>query len=287
MKNIVKAIAYLPKMEGDGSRPVYFSFTVSIIFHLLFLTVLIFVPGLKVPGSMSRSVIHVNMVGLPAKGTSLRVKSSAPLKQSAVVTQKKAEGSSVKTVSISPQKKTKPSTKKPTTPANTVKDAVEQIKDKSEVSRSKDVTDALEKIRGKVEEEEANRIAIQNSNEELAGSVGIESGVEGGTGIGGSASLDILTLYTYEIKDLVEQNWAYSESLAGAKPDLHVLLVFEVLPNGEIRDIWFTEKSGNKYLDESAYKAVIKSKPFPPHPRELSRSTVTVPLRFTPKGLQK
>lgn len=287
MKNIVKAIAYLPKMEGDGSRPVYFSFTVSIIFHLLFLTVLIFVPGLKVPGSMSRSVIHVNMVSLPAKGTSLIARSSAPLKPSAVETKKKAGSSSVKAVSVTPKNKPKASPKKPADSASTVKDAVEQIKDKSEVSRSKDVTDALEKIRGKVEEEEANRIAIQNSNEELAGSVGIESGVEGGTGIGGNSPLDILTLYTYEIADLVQQHWAYSESLAGAKPNLQTKLEFEVLPNGDIRDIWFTEKSGNKYLDESAYKAVIKSKPFPSHPTELSRTVVNVKLRFTPKGLQK
>jgi len=288
MKNIVKAIAYLPGMQDDRSRAVYLSFAISICFHLIFLSALIFVPGIKVPGMSRLSVIRVNMVSLPAKGTVVRATGRLAAKKVAEKTKKSSKGVSLKSVSASPKKKTQPSaTKKPATPAEKVKDAIEQIEDNAEASRPKEVTDAIASIRSKVEEDEANRIAIQHTDEELTGLVGVESGVEGGSGIGGNSPLDILTLYTYEIADLVQQHWAYSESLAGAKPDSQTKLEFEVLPNGDVRDIWFTEKSGNAYLDESAYKAVIKSKPFPPHPAELSRPVVNVRLRFTPTGLKK
>jgi len=239
------------------------------------------------PGMTHPSVIRVNMVSLPAKGTTVRA-TRPPASKRTAEKAKKTQGVSLKTASTAPIKKTKSAAgKKPVTPEEKVKNAIEQIEDKAETSRPKEVTDAIESIRSKVKEDEANRVAIQNSDEELTGTVGVESGVEGGSGIGGNSPLDILTLYRDEIADIVQKNWAYSESLAGAKPDLQTKLVFEVLPNGDIKDIWFTEKSGNTYLDESAYKAVMKSKPFPPFPLELSRPVVDVPLRFTPKGLNK
>ncbi|MBW1813448.1 MAG: TonB C-terminal domain-containing protein [Deltaproteobacteria bacterium] len=279
MKNNGKAIVHLPGMPGKGPRTMYASFTVSVICHLLFLTVLIFVPGLKIPKRTSHSVIHVNMVARPAKGTPAGTRYRAVLKKSAAKTKKTSEGVSLKTVSAAPKKKAKSINKKPVTHS---KSTIEELKNEAEASRPGDVTDAIERIKNQVNETDARRRSVENSDKELAG---VEDGVAGGSGTGAGLSVDILTLYTYEIKDLVQQNWAYSEQLADAKSDLQTFLVFEVLPNGEIRDIWFTEKSGNRYLDESAYKAVIKSKPFPPHPVELSRPVVEVPLRFSPEGL--
>lgn len=279
MKNNSKAIAHLPGLRGNGSRTMYASFTVSVICHLLFLTVLIFVPGLKMPKRMSHSVIHVNMVARPAKGTPTGTRYRAVLKKSAVKTKKTSDGVSLKTVSAAPKKKAKSINKKPVTPS---KSTIEELKNEAETSRPSGVTNAIERLQNQVNETDAKRLSVENSDKELAG---VEDGVAGGSGTGAGLSVDILTLYKYEISDLVKQNWAYSESLAGAKSDLMTSLVFEVMPNGQIRDIWFTEKSGNRYLDESAHKAIMKSNPFPPHPVELSRPMVEVALRFSPKGL--
>jgi colicin import membrane protein len=276
MKNNVKAIAHSPGMLGNGPRPMYVSFTVSVICHLLLLAALIFVPGLKMPKRASHSVIRVNMVSRPAKGTPAGIRYRTPVKKSIAKTKKSADGVSLKTASAAPKKKkVKPSTK--------AKSAIEKLKSEADASRPSGVLDSIERIKNQVNETDARRLSVENSNKELA--VGVESGVQGGTGTGAGLSVDILTLYIYEISDLVQQNWAYSESLAGAKSDLRTSLVFEVMPDGHIRDIWFTEKSGNRYLDESAHKAVMKSNPFPPHPVELSRPMVEVALRFSPKGL--
>jgi colicin import membrane protein len=83
----------------------------------------------------------------------------------------------------------------------------------------------------------------------------------------------------------VNKNWAFSESLAGGRGELVAEVAFSVLPDGRIKDLWFDRKSGNSYLDESARRAIMKSEPFPPHPKGVRRPYITVGLRFTPQGV--
>ena len=59
-----------------------------------------------------------------------------------------------------------------------------------------------------------------------------------------------------------------------------------MLPNGEITDIRFTERSSNSYLDDSAYKAIVKSSPVAPYPPSVKAAYVVVAIRFTPEGLR-
>ena len=84
----------------------------------------------------------------------------------------------------------------------------------------------------------------------------------------------------------VERNWAFSPQLAGGNKSLKVGLVFKVLPNGEITDIRYTERSGNSYLDDSAYKAIVKSSPAAAHPPAIKAPYVVVAIRFTPEGMR-
>jgi TolB protein len=72
--------------------------------------------------------------------------------------------------------------------------------------------------------------------------------------------------YIGEAAMTIESNWAYSEQLAGGGSERSVLLGVKVLANGEIADVWYDQKSGNRYLDEAARKAVLKSNPLPPFP---------------------
>jgi TonB family protein len=94
----------------------------------------------------------------------------------------------------------------------------------------------------------------------------------------------LIQIYKLEIAYQIQKNWAFSEQLAGMRNDLKALLVFKVMPDGEIRDVFFTDRSGNRYLDESAHKAIIKSNPILPHPKGVIRPYVTVGIRFTPEG---
>ena len=83
----------------------------------------------------------------------------------------------------------------------------------------------------------------------------------GGDTEGIRKELELIDIYRMEIAWRVQKNWAFPESLAGSKKDLVVELAFTVLPNGEIRDVWFDKRSGNQYLDDSAKRAVLKANP--------------------------
>ena len=101
---------------------------------------------------------------------------------------------------------------------------------------------------------------------------------------GGKRALDLIDIYKLEVAFQVERHWAFSEQLAGDGRALQASLVFRVLPSGEVTNIRFTERSGNSYLDESAYKAIVNASPVSPHPEGARATYVTVALRFTPQG---
>jgi len=96
-----------------------------------------------------------------------------------------------------------------------------------------------------------------------------------------------IDLYKSEIARQITEKWVFSQQVFRGRTDLEAVLVIKILPNGEIRNIWFEKKSGNSYLDESAFKAVKKSNPLPPLPKEFRRPFYNVGLVFTPYGLKK
>jgi len=114
--------------------------------------------------------------------------------------------------------------------------------------------------------------------DDMAAGAGTESGGEGGR-----PAPEIL-VYQQEIAYHVRNNWAYPEQLAGQRKDLETRLVISIMASGEIKDVRFDKRSGNSYLDDSAYKAVVKSNPLPPLPKGYQFYTVI--LGFTPAGLQ-
>lgn len=93
-----------------------------------------------------------------------------------------------------------------------------------------------------------------------------------------------IDLYNLVIGSAIEQNWIFNDILAKMDQDLEVRILIKILKSGEIRDIIYETKSGNRYLDESAKKAVKKANPLPRLPAGLH--SYDVGLIFTPKGLQ-
>ncbi|OQY13064.1 MAG: hypothetical protein B6I31_01980 [Desulfobacteraceae bacterium 4572_19] len=95
---------------------------------------------------------------------------------------------------------------------------------------------------------------------------------------------EIIKLYQMELSYHIQKNWAFSERLAGNQKGLNVNILIKIMANGEIYDIEYKKKSGNKYLDDSAYRAVVKSNPLPALPK--GYSSYDVVLGFTPSGLR-
>jgi colicin import membrane protein len=196
------------------------------------------------------------------------------------------------TISVAPQKKkVKTSLKKKTfRSSQVIKRAIKRIEKKSEKSRPKTVADAIDRLKDQVNDTKTIDDAIDRLRKKVEtgmGSAGEGTGIPGRPGLDGKRVLEQIDLYKLEIAYQIEKKWAFSEQLVGEQTELEAVLVIKIMPNGEIRDIWFEKKSGNSFFDDSAYKAVRKSNPLPPLPKVYQRPFYNVGLVFTPGGLRK
>ena len=157
-----------------------------------------------------------------------------------------------------------------------VKSAIDKIEKSVEESRPDQITRALDRLKDQMKKKGV--VGKQRHQGERASRTP--------EGTGSKQVLELITIYQHDIAFQVNKNWAFSEQLAGGRTDLVAELAFTVMPNGEIKDIWFDKRSGNKYLDDSAKKAILKSNPVRPHPPGIRKPYMTMGLRFTPSGVQ-
>ena len=300
MKKNIHSHAY-PLGMGTDSRTMLFYFGISLFIHLSFMGTMVLLPESAPRQRFSPGSINVSLVSLPGPPA------SAPAAKTVVIpkpeVKKTAEAPVIekptpkplpvtpqppKTVSLAPEKrkwKVKKSLKKKTLDRRKMIDqAVSGVQKKVEKSKSDSVNQAIETLKKKVAQTEANAFQTDQTARAAKGTAG--AGVPGATGSGGKRALDLIDIYKIEVAFQVERQWAFSEQLAGDGRALQASLVFRVLPSGEVTDIRFTERSDNSYLDESAYKAIIKASPVSPHPEGVRALYVTVALRFTPQGIR-
>jgi colicin import membrane protein len=314
MKIISYAHAY-PMGQDADTRSMALYFGISLLIHVIFIGSVIFMPTAAARPRLGPGAINVNLVsmpGPPAAAPAAKAPAAPAAKPTAapvVIPKKEAEQAPKapiveppppkplpvvpappKTVSLAPKEekpKAKQSLKKQTIDRQKIIDqAVAKVEQKVEESRSDSVQQAIERLKKKVAQGEAAGPQPDAAAKETTNAAG--AGVSGGNGGGGGKrELEITDLYKIEVAFQVERNWAFSQQLAGDDRALQASLVFKVLPSGEITDIRFTQKSGNSYLDDSAYKAIVKTNPVSPHPPGVNVPYVTVGLRFTPEGLRK
>lgn len=167
--------------------------------------------------------------------------------------------------------------------------AMEQLEKKVENTPPKPLEDTFKKLQEKVAKAEKS----QQGEEKGTAAEGNGKAPEG-TGIaavgpstgGGKGEIEKIDLYRLEVAYQIKKNFAYVEQLAGAKKSLMALVVIKIMPDGKITDIFFTQRSGNAYLDDTAYKTIMKSNPTKPFPEGLRFPYIEMGLRFTPEGLQ-
>ncbi|MFZ3047298.1 MAG: TonB C-terminal domain-containing protein [Desulfatirhabdiaceae bacterium] len=190
-------------------------------------------------------------------------------------------------VSLAKEKpKEKTSLKKETVaPDQAIKNALAKIEKKVADAPPDALKSTIDRLRSSVEKQEAGKPTAPSS---ATGQIGGQGG-DASTGIPGLGlqAMQAIDFYRSLIALNIEKNWFYNEQLAGGKADLVAVVIIKILSNGEIADIWFEKKSGNAFLDDSAFKAVKKSSPLPALPREYTRPFYEVGLVFTPAGLKQ
>ncbi|MBF0397745.1 MAG: TonB C-terminal domain-containing protein [Desulfobacterales bacterium] len=174
-------------------------------------------------------------------------------------------------------------------PKPPVKDVQEKTQPKDDSLDKKALDDAIAKLQKKVTGSRPQ--ALNNAIAKLKRQVSETGEGEGegtggiGNGSGGGRLADRMDLYKLQIAYEIQKNWAFSEHIAGSSSELEVRIVIKIMPDGKIGDVWFDKKSGNTYLDDSAYRAVMKSI-LPSLPEEYTKQFLNLGLSFTPSGLK-
>jgi TonB family protein len=61
---------------------------------------------------------------------------------------------------------------------------------------------------------------------------------------------------------------------------LETVIDVTILRNGAVTEVNFEKRSGNRFFDESALKAIRKASPFPPLPAWVGEASLGVGIRF-------
>lgn len=283
--------AYDPRTER---HPFFWPYCISLGVHLLLLGFFIFSPGWWAPSSSYMpSVIDVQMVDLnqisASKGTApdeaavqapveeASKETEAPVSVSQEAPAKKPE------VSVAPVRKTTKSALKYKTfkSEKVLKNALQRVEKKVDSQPPRPLEDTIKRLRDKVAKE--GKPGTTGAEVPETGQTGASLGF-GGTG--GRKEIELIDLYRLEIAYAVQKNWAFADQLADGGKQMVASIVFKVMPDGKIMDIFFTDHSGNAYLDDSAYKAIVKTSPVKPFPDGLNRAYIEMGLRFTPEGVR-
>jgi colicin import membrane protein len=275
---------------------------------LIFIGSVVFWPASASKIRLAPGSINVSLVSLPGPPSAAPAAISKPPAKPVAIPKKEVKTAPIEEVVAIPPPKALPEIKKPqktvslTTKPKKIKpkkslkkktqdrqkmidQALTNVKKKVDKSETDSVTQALNRLKKKVEQTESSRSRSAATGQAAVGAGA--GGGGGGAGSGGLRRLEIIDIYKIEVAYQVERNWAFSQQLAGEGQTLQASLVFKVMPDGEITDIRFTEHSGNSYLDESAYRAIVKANPVSPHPTGVRTPYVTMGVRFTPEGIKK
>jgi colicin import membrane protein len=302
-------VGLIPGGRDDPWTMVLFA-SVSLACHLAFFLIILFMPDVRPRRNFIPNVISVSMVSMPSEGTA-----GPPV----IEPEPKAEPEAVPTAPPEPAETPEVPLEIPPEPEVSIpepevsipkKEAVptekRQFKPKTSLKQKTKVEPVEKKVAPKTVEKETkpatkkakpkpapadpvadaikrlqSRVGSTNPRGGQVGQGGVGNGAPGG-----QRALELMDIYRAEIPYVVQKNWAFSSQLAGLSGDLYAIVVLEIGRDGRILDIWFDEKSGNRFLDESAYKAVQKSDPLPPLPPGYPRNSYKLGLRFTPKGIQ-
>ncbi|MEI7694311.1 MAG: TonB family protein [Chlorobium sp.] len=142
------------------------------------------------------------------------------------------------------------------------------------------VTKAIAELEQKMKSQGSS--AITGSTAERGA---VSGGLSGkGKEIGG---WDVSLAYKAKIASIIQQNWELANPMLKISSGMKVAVRINILSDGSINQIQFVKKSMSEYLNNSVKKALERSSPLPPLPKEESFRGVWVAFVFTPEGIEK
>jgi protein TonB len=103
----------------------------------------------------------------------------------------------------------------------------------------------------------------------------------GGVGVGQGTSLGTrFGAYGALIRQRIAEKWRTGDVDPRLRTAPVVVVVFDILRDGSVRNVSLMQRSGNPTLDYSAQRAVLEAAPFPPLPAGFERDSARVEINF-------
>jgi colicin import membrane protein len=91
--------------------------------------------------------------------------------------------------------------------------------------------------------------------------------------------------YSAHTKLRITKNFNIPPALA-PKENIEAIIAIKILRDGTLDYTGFEKKSGNRYFDDAAVKAIKKSTPFPPFPEGIREGSIEIGIIFHPSQLR-
>lgn len=234
--------------ERDGGFRLNGMIVVSLLFHIAVLTLLFFSPSFPSPKLTFGPVYTVSLVNFSGKVVQARGASSAAAKELLSVDRRETV------------------LKKATEPARSI--PIHSIETRKK--KDPDLEKAMDDIRRKASAADlVKRPQAKTAPEKTAGSDSPPGDGETNTR---------MHAYYALIWSRIKGSWAFISPSPGEV--LEAVIDVTILRSGAVTEVNFEKRSGNRYFDESAMKAIRKASPFPPLPMVIRDANIQVGIRF-------
>ncbi len=290
----------LPDEAGHNGKAGLIFYTVSVFLHAGFFLTMILLQHFSFPEKDMPPAVQVDLVSYDPAIEEVADLKKAPVEKKGpekpAASAEKADTEPVPETREQKSETIKPDVSLKSKPDN-VENRVQPVKKKEKTSLKqktykpdKVMAAARENIEKSVEKQKEDQLAEAINRIEARVKEGEKKETDtASAGTGGAASQwkkgsTVINIYNSVLASAIQQNWAFNERLARMDKDLETTVVIKILKTGRIADMWIETRSGNRYLDQSAVKAVKKADPLPPLPE--GYTSYDVGLNFSPKGLK-
>ncbi len=240
----------LEKNHDDGTG-LSNMIVISFLLHALILSIIFFSPSLPDPRWTFGPTYMVDLVSLPS--SSVEVRSSGEMPREVV-------GMSRKHQSMVMKKEVGEGLRTPTREVETQKKEIGTV------------DTAIEGIKKKVAATAASPPPSAPSTSADQGSQPVASA--------GHPELNMqMKVYYSVVWSMIQEQWALPESILN-DGNLETVIEAKLLKDGSVANLTFEKRSGNRYFDESALKAIKKVEKFPPLPEWLNKEYLDLGIRF-------
>ena len=281
-------VTYMP--ENEWKLP----FNLAIGFHVLFFLAVLYLPELFSAKPKFADIYTVSLISIPEpvvqpepvqedvpvqpiKPPPVTAKKIAPIAEPV-----KPEPAPQRAISIKPLKKKKIKKIKKDTNDLRAKELERKRRQKlAEALRAEELAEEQARIAQQELERERNLI---KQPQKAATKPAVKKTAASGKRIGGSSNL-IEGQYHAAIFARLHQFWSLPEYMQ-KKPDLEAVVVITISKNGQIANMFFEKRSGNRVFDQFVSKTIESANPLPAIPAAMRKQRYEIGLRFKPGSIR-